>query len=114
MVTKMLTLNTAHLSSKTLDLLTYEAAWEDAGAHKEKEFPTLKVYCVGHPNITGTTYIIDADRKKIKDILYGEKIIPNDLYAILCEAFVEWCDTIRLRDDGPKHIDLPVYDCDDE
>lgn len=88
MVTKMLTLSTVHLSEKTLELLAHEAVLEDAGAHKEKKLPLLKVYCAGYPNVNGVTYIIDADRVKIKKII-DENNIPEDLLIVLCEAFVE-------------------------
>jgi hypothetical protein len=108
----MLTLNTVHLSEKTLDLLAYEATWEDAGAHKEKKFPLIKVYCVGHHNIGGVTYIIDTDRNKLKKTLEENNNLPEDLRMILIEAFDKWCDTIRLKDDGPTYANLPMYDCD--
>jgi hypothetical protein len=111
MVTKMLTLNTAHLTQETLEVLTYEAAWEDAGAHKEKKFPLIKVYCVGHPNITGVTYIIDTDRIKLKKTLEENNNLPEDLRMVLIEAFGNWCDTIRLRDDGPVCNTMPKYNC---
>ena len=109
MISKMLTLNTVHLTQKTLESLTYEAAMEDAGAIKEKKFSFLKVHCVGHPNITGVTYIIDTDRDKLKDALEGDGNMPKDLRRVLREAFVEWCDTVRLNDDGPVYENIRKY-----
>lgn len=111
MVTKMLTVNTVHLTEKTLDVLAYEAAWEDAGAHKEKKFPFLKAYCMGHANIGGVTYLIDTNRAELKKALDENVDMPEDLHRLLREAFVEWCDTIRLNDNGPVYADLPKYNC---
>ena len=111
MVSKMLTINTAHLSEKTLEMLNYEAVFEDAGAHKEKKFPFLKTYCVGHPNIGGVTYLIDSNRAETNKAL-AERELPDDLRRVLREAFVNWCDTIRLHDNGPIYANLPKYNCD--
>jgi hypothetical protein len=105
----MLTLNTVHLSEWTLEDLEHEAVMEDMGAHKDKKFSFIRVYCVGHPNVSGVTYLIDIDRAELKNALEGDNDMPKGLRRVLREAFVEWCDTVRLNDNAPVHEDLPKH-----
>jgi hypothetical protein len=109
MITKTLTVNTVHLSAETLEMLADEAVMNEAGSASNKSFPFMHVCIFGHPNVSGPKYLIDIDREKLKEILARNNDLPTDLRRLLLEAFVEWCDTIRLHDDAPVYAALAKY-----
>lgn len=95
-VQKILTLSTAHVTEKTLDILGNDPAAYNIDSYEKRDADGSYGFFI---------YITDN---------YIPKEMPNDLKGVLSYAISRKCSVVCLDQDGPVTSHLPVYQHDDD
>jgi hypothetical protein len=99
----MLSINISHLSEATINLLVDEARMEENCLYHNKCFQFLKVYILGDNHI-----LIDVNKDALIAGLETHNL-PQDLHAIIAEAFSLGCNVLRLNDNNQLCQKLAIY-----